>query len=179
MKKYMFILLVMTVVNGLNAQVGSQELYDKFPTLPTSMTNDDLKAIINPSNLLSDKLSAQLASSFIPGGMNEYFVIGKYTSGKTIHLLYGAVNWYDKSANDYAMNVACSSFNAKSGEMVLAGLQNYLCMVGQDALKRESSYSVSGDLITFIMKSTDKQNNVETETTQYKFGKFLEFISRN
>jgi hypothetical protein len=179
MKKYMFILLLMSLVNGLNAQVGSQELYDEFPALPSSMTNNDLKAIISPSTLLNDKLSAQLASSFIPGGMNEYFVIGKYSVGKTIHLLYGAVNWYDKSKNDYAMNVACSSFNSKSGEMVLGGLKNYLCMVGQDALTRESSFSVSGDLITFIMKSTDKQGNVETETTQYKFSKFLEFVSRN
>jgi hypothetical protein len=179
MKKVIKLFLGIFIALNINAQVGSKALYDLFPVLPTSMTNDDLKGIITPSKRLDDKSSSQLSSAYIPNAMSEYYIIGKYEVGKLIHLLYGAVNFYDKATNDYAMNVACSSYNTKNDEMIVAGLQNYLCMVGQDALKRESRFSVSGDIITFVMKSTDAKNNTEVETTKYKFSKFLEFISRN
>lgn len=162
----------------LTAQTGSQALYDLFPTLPTSMTNQELTSIIKADRKLDEKSCMSLSSGYTMGGGQEYYVIGKYEVGKTVHLMYGVVNYYDKNNNDYAMNVACSSFNSKNGEMVQGGLQNYLCMTGQDALKRESNYLISGDVITFVMISTDKSNKVEKETTKYKFGKFLEFISR-
>ncbi len=178
MKKITLLFFAVSMYIVSTAQTGSQALYDLFPALPTSMTNQELNSIIRPDRKLEVQSCVNLSSGYVMDGGQEYYVIGKYEVGKTIHLMYGVVNYYDKANNDYSMNVACSSFNSKNGEMVQGGLQNYLCMTGQDALKRESNYLISGDVITFVMMSTDKSNNVEKETTKYKFSKFLEFISR-
>lgn len=180
MMKKIAILFLCAACTYINAQTASPELFDRFKgvDLPSSMSNTDLSNIITPGRKVEEKLCSQLTGAYTAGGNQEIYVIGRYESGKTVHLMYGFVSYYDKANNDYAMNVACSSYNGKTGEMVQAGLQNYLCMVGQDALRRESSYSISGDVITFVMKSTDKENKSEMETTKYKFGKFLEFISR-
>jgi len=178
MRKLGFYIVLMLFVNGLYSQSGSQALYDLFPALPTSMTNQELTSIIKPERKIEEKFCTNLTSAYTVGGGQEYFVIGKYEVGKIIHLMYGVVSYIDKTSNDYSMNIACSSFNSKNGEMVTAGLQNYLGMVGNDALKRESNYLISGEVITFVMISTDNSNKVEKETTKYKFGKYLEFISR-
>lgn len=176
MKKITLLLLCVGCLH-LNAQT-TKELYDAFKGLPFSMTNDELKAIVTPEKKVDDKLCYNLNKSYVAGS-EEYYSIGKVNfSDKVYHYFYGVVTYNDRAKNDFVMQVACSSFNISSGEMVKGGLQNYLCMVGRDALIRESSYSYAGGVITFVMKSTDQSNVTTTETVKYKAGKFLEFLSR-
>jgi hypothetical protein len=176
MKKIVLMFCLLGTVAVIEAQMGSKELYAKFGAMPLSMNNENIQACINEGNLLNTALSTQLSAGFVPGSQ-EIYPIGKIEVGSATHLFYGVVNWYDKSTNDYAMNVACSSFK-KNGEMPRGGLQNYLCMTGQDALKRESTIQVEGDKIIFTMTSTDKENKVEIEKVTYKLAGYLEFISR-
>lgn len=159
------------------AQTGSKELYGMFKEMPTSMEDKDLKAIVTKANLLDPAYSVQISSGFVPGS-EEIYTIGKVEVGKVVHLFYGVVYWNDKATNDYSMNVACSSFNIKSGEMPRGGLQNYLCMTGKDALTRSSTIKIEGDKIIFTMTSTDKENKVEVEKVTYKMAGYLEFVTR-
>jgi len=162
----------------MNAQTGSKELYGMFKDMPTSMTNDDLRATITKANLLDPAYASQLSAAYSPELGQEYYTIGKYVSGKVVHLFFGSVQWFDKAKDDYSMQIACSTFNMKNGEMPRGGLQNYLGMVGQDALKRETTILIEGDKIMFTMKSTDKENKVEVEKQTYKLAGYLEFVSR-
>lgn len=177
MKKIILSISFLLLMGGLTAQTGSKELYGMFRDMPASMNNDDLKAIVTKSNLIDPSFSTQLTSAFVPGSQ-EIYSIGKVEVGKVVHLFYGVVSWYDKATNDYSMNVACSSFNIKSGEMPRGGLQNYLCMTGQDAMKRESTIKMEGDKIIFTMTSTSKENKVEVEKVTYKLAGYLEFVGR-
>jgi hypothetical protein len=176
MKKIMLMFCFLGTITLLGAQTGSKELYAKFGAMPSSMNNENIQACIKESNLLSTAFSLQLSAGFVAGS-EEIYPIGKIEVGNVFHLFYGVVNWYDKSNNDYSMNVACSTFK-KNGEMPRGGLQNYLCMTGQDALKRESTIQVDGDKIIFTMTSTSKENKVEIEKVTYKLAGFLEFVSR-
>lgn len=178
MKKLIFVFCAALLLNSVTAQTGSKELYGMFKDMPASMSNDDLIATITKTNLLDPAYASMLSTAYSPGTGQEYYTIGKYVSGKVIHLFYGSVNWYDKANNDYAMNIVCSTFNIKTGEMPRGGLQNYLGMVGQDALKRETTILIEGDKIMFTMKSTDKDNKVEVEKQTYKLAGYLEFVSR-
>ncbi len=179
MKRFFVLCFVLCSGIILNAQTGSKELYGMFKDMPASMSNDDLKAIITKTNLLDPAYASTLTTAYSPETGQEIYTIGKFVSGKVIHLFYGQVSWYDKKTNDYSMNIACSTFNIKTGEMPRGGLQNYLGMVGQDALKRESTILIEGDKIIFTMTSTDSNNKVEVEKQTYKLAGYLEFVSRD
>lgn len=175
MKKIALILFAQACVFVSFAQNASQALYDLFPALPAGMSNEEIVRLKDGKNPI-DKSYFEVLK--INGYNVEAFPVGKFVSGKTIHLLYANVSYYMGDKNDYLITFTMASFNQKSGEMVVAGLQHYLAMSGQDAQKRSSNYSLSGDLITFTIISTDKKGITEKETTTYKLGKYLEFVGR-
>lgn len=176
MKNLLIATALLITTSVLNAQTGSDELYNSFPSLPSSMENSDLVRLVKSGKSLDSEFFSALSVGYLGTQDHEIYPIGKVITGKVVHLIYGIVSYRDRSTFDYSMNVACSSFNSKSHELQGAGLQNYLTMSGQDALKREGSYEYSNGMITFTLKSTDKSGKVETETNTYKFAKYLEIV---
>lgn len=176
MKNLMIAIAFLFTAIILNAQTGSDKLYNSFPSLSSSMENSDLVRLVKSGKSLDSEFFSALSVGYLGTQDHEIYLIGKAITGKVVHLLYGIVSYRERASFDYSMNEAYSSFNSKSHKLQGAGLQNYLTMSGQDALKREGSYEYSNGMITFTLKSTDKSGKLETETNTYKFAKYLEIV---
>ncbi len=166
------ILLSLTIIlTGLSSfSQGSQQLYDAFPPMPSSVSNDDLIQI-KRGNALDSELAAALNQYTIAG---NYFAIGKIETKKSVILIYGSCRELDEDKDENpAMTGVVNTFDKKTGEAVAGGLQHYLFMVGEDAMRRESSIAFDGSRIVFHMDSFDLESGrkKESESNAFAVGK--------
>lgn len=179
MKQIAITFSVLFLASGLFAQTGSKELYKLFPDLPSSMSNDDFIALLSSGSELDTVYYKQLGESIAIIAEDKIYPLGQVTSGGVIHLFYATADVDESSlASTYLITTTCMSYKKSNGEVVAGGRNDYLAMTGDDALHRESSFTVNGKKIVFEITSTDKKNNSkEVKRTTYSIGKMLSFES--
>jgi hypothetical protein len=171
--KTLFGILLSGIITLSAAGQGSQALYDAFPAMPSSLSNDDLQKV-SKGVKLDNKLAVSLDEDHVSG--TWFFPIGKIETKKSVILIYG--RYHDFEGDNGLLNGVIQTFNKKTGEPIPGGLQHYVFMTGEDALRRESTVKWDGTTlsVTIVSYNRDTKEQTESESTTYKLsGDKLEF----
>jgi hypothetical protein len=174
MKKLISCALFTLWVFSVFGQKATPDFLNLFGPLPASMSDTEIRNIPKKAERIGAQYLAALSN--VSFG-HTYFPVGKVVSGKTVHIIFADFRpGITSDPGDFLITLTAHSYNQKSGEMVVGGSVNYLAMSGRDQLFRESSFTVSGDEITFTIVSTDEKGRKQTESSTYRFAKSLEFV---
>ncbi len=177
MKTPTLFLLAFLVVQISYGQ-ATEALYDLFPTLPSSVTNDDLRALPDKATRIPGEYNIPLRHRDIT---IKIYPIGKIETKKAVILFYADQSPAPTKHEVDLITVNSIAFRKKSGAEIPGSSMSYLTMSGDDAYYRKGDINFSGKEVVFRTQNFKEKGGDLKETTHevYAVGKKgLEFVSK-
>ncbi|MEZ4936086.1 MAG: hypothetical protein R2799_00680 [Crocinitomicaceae bacterium] len=178
MLKLLFIVLssaVLVSLTNLREELHTK-LFSCFGEIPKSMSSEELTELGKTGKKIPEEFYSILDFTPLSGG---YIVpVGKVEKGNKVIILYLEVAG-NEAYNSGKVSLTYKSIEKKSGEVYMSS--HHLLDVGLDGDTQYSgSFELQGDdFIIFKQKSKESNGEIKNDISKYKFGRYLEFVSRD
>jgi len=158
-----FSLLLMAQLSCMAQE--NTDLFDAFPPMPASVSDDDLQKMITSKKFLDAKFDAVLDVD--KSLEQKIYPVGKIETKTTVILIFGKIN-HGLYPDNPAMSGVSMAFNKKTGKFITGTLQHYLFMTGEDAFRRKGQITYSNDTLKFVTKSFTRDTGMASAEDDFE-----------